>query len=133
MKDRINFKKVKKVQDGFLADGMFIPQINSNRHYKILKEWIEKGGLLEEELTLDKLRIQKILNIKTVAKNKIAKKYPAFKQRNILMSQDIKQISIMSSFIKKIADKSNLLEELLNDISADQLSDFDASQEENWS
>ena len=63
MKDRINFKKVKKVQDGFLADGMFIHKINSNRHYEILKEWIEKGGLLEKELTLDKLRIQKILNI----------------------------------------------------------------------
>ena len=129
----MNFKKVIKIKNGFLADGMFVPESNFNRHYCFLKEWINENKFLDCYQDLEFMRAKKISSIKREAKNKIATKYPAFKQTNILMSQDTSQINDMNIFIQKIKDQSNLLETQIADMDLDQLNNFDPTSDDNWS
>jgi hypothetical protein len=68
MTEEINFKKVKKSKNGFLADGMFIPKEKSNRHYEALEKWIEKGGNVEEEFDLPEIQLTKCDEVETLRK-----------------------------------------------------------------
>lgn len=132
MEETITFESVKISGGGYLADGMSIPKEDSNRHYQALKKWIDDGGVVDDEFDIDQIRNQKTLDIKGEASRRIVTEYSIVRQRNILMSQEAAEISTMNDAIANIRDKSNLLEELLNDMTIDQLNDFDASQEENW-
>ncbi len=64
-----NFKKVKTTKEGYLADGMFIPKDESNRHYQELKEWIDEGGAVESEFDLEEIKNQKIQDAENFRKN----------------------------------------------------------------
>ena len=55
--NKIEFNSVKEQVNednelsGYLADGMSIPLAEGNRHYKMVLQWIEEGGVVEEAYT----------------------------------------------------------------------------------
>ena len=63
-----NFNKVKATKSGYMADGAFIPNDESNRHYQELKEWIDKGGFVEPELNSEELKIIKFQEVESFRK-----------------------------------------------------------------
>lgn len=65
---RKNFKKVKATKSGYLADGAFIPNDESNRHYQELKEWIDNGGIVEPELSTEELKTIKCQEVESFRK-----------------------------------------------------------------
>ena len=133
MEEEITFSQVKISGKGYLADGIFVPEDEGNRHYQAIKKWIENGGIVTDEFTIDEIRDKKNSQIKSEAESRIVSVYSDVKQRNILMSQDISQINEMSVFIKSIRDQSNLLEEQIADMDLDQLNNFDPTSDDNWS
>lgn len=92
-----------------------------------------KSSLKTDDEILEEIKNQKILHIKDEASKRITDQYSSVEQRNILMSQEATVIATMNDAIKDIRDKSNTLEGLLDDMSLEQLKDFDATQEKNWS
>ena len=133
MEEEITFSQVKISGKGYLADGIFVPEDEGNRHYQAIKKWIENGGIVAEEFTIDEIRDKKISQIKSEAGSRIVSVYNDVKQRNILMSQDTSQINDMNIFIQTIRDQSNLLETQIADMSLDQLNNFDPTSDDNWS
>lgn len=73
---------------------------------KIDKSIIDKAVLLKQE----KESLVNAKRIKAKANKEIEEKYPNFRQRNILMSQDTSAISEMNNFIVKIRNISNSAE-----------------------
>lgn len=63
-----NFSKVKATKSGYMADGAFIPNDESNRHYQELKEWIDKGGVVEPELNAEELKTIKCQEVERFRK-----------------------------------------------------------------
>ena len=51
-----------------MADGAFIPNDESNRHYQELKEWIDKGGVVEPELSAEELKTIKCQELENFRK-----------------------------------------------------------------
>lgn len=133
MEEEITFSQVKISGKGYLADGIFVPEDEGNRHYQAIKKWIEKGGIVADEFTIDEIRDKKTSQIKNEAGSRISSVYSNIKQRNILMSQDASQINDMNIFIQNIRDKSNLLEAQIVDMDNDQLNSFDPNSDDNWS
>ena len=133
MEEEITFSQVKISGKGYLADGIFVPEDEGNRHYQAIKKWIENGGIVADEFTIDEIRGKKTSQIKNEAGSRISSVYSDIKQRNILMSQDASQINEMNIFIENIRDKSNLLEEQIVDMDNDQLNSFDPNSDDNWS
>lgn len=133
MEEEITFSQVKISGKGYLADGIFVPEDEGNRHYQAIKKWIENGGIVADEFTIDEIRDKKISQIKSEAGSRIVSVYSDVKQRNILMSQDTSQINDMNIFIQTIRDQSNLLETQISDMDLDQLNNFDPTSDDNWS
>jgi hypothetical protein len=133
MEEEITFSQVKISGKGYLANGIFVPEDEGNRHYQAIKKWIENGGIVADEFTIDEIRDKKISQIKSEAGSRIVSVYSDVKQRNILMSQDTSQINDMNIFIQKIKDQSNLLETQIADMDLDQLNNFDPTSDDNWS
>jgi hypothetical protein len=133
MEEEITFSQVKISGKGYLADGIFVPEDEGNRHYQAIKKWIENGGIVADEFTIDEIRDKKISQIKSEAGSRIVSVYSDVKQRNILMSQDTSQINDMNIFIQTIRDQSNLLETQIADMDLDQLNNFDPTSDDNWS
>jgi hypothetical protein len=133
MEEEITFSQVKISGKGYLADGIFVPEDEGNRHYKAIKKWIENGGTVADEFTIDEIRNKKNSQIKHEAGSRISSVYSDIKQRNILMSQDTSQINDMNIFIQTIRDQSNLLESQIADMDLDQLNNFDPTSDNNWS
>lgn len=133
MEEEITFSQVKISGKGYLANGIFVPEDEGNRHYQAIKKWIENGGIVADEFTIDEIRDKKTSQIKSEAGSRISSVYSDIKQRNILMLQDASQINDMNIFIQKIRDKSNLLEAQIVDMDNDQLNSFDPSSDDNWS
>ena len=73
---------------------------------KIDKSIIDKAVLLKQE----KESLVNAKRIKAKANKEIEEKYPDFRQRNILMSQDTSAISEMNNFIVKIRNISSSAE-----------------------
>ncbi len=69
MKEKINFKKVKKSKNGFLADGMFIPKEKANRHYEALEKWIDEGGNIDDEFNLEEVQLEKCNEVESLRKS----------------------------------------------------------------
>ena len=76
---KIKFNSVKKQVNenneltGYLADGMSIPLVESNRHYKMVLQWIEEGGIVEEAYTpeeLEAMRLAEEVRLAKTAKTK---------------------------------------------------------------
>jgi hypothetical protein len=132
MEEEITFSQVKILGKGYLADGIFVPEDEGNRHYQAIKKWIENGGIVADEFTIDEIRDKKISQIKSEAGSRIVSAYSDIKQRNILMSQDASQINDMNIFIQNIKDQSNLLEAEIFDMDLDQLNNFDPASDDNW-
>ena len=133
MEEEITFSQVKISGKGYLANGIFVPEDEGNRHYQAIKKWIENGGIVADEFTIDEIRDKKISQIKSEAGSRIVSVYSDVKQRNILMSQDTSQINDMNIFIQNIKDQSNLLETQIADMDLDQLNNFDPTSDDNWS
>ena len=133
MEEEITFSQVRISGKGYLADGIFVPEDEGNRHYQAIKKWIENGGIVADEFTIDEIRDKKTSQIKNEAGSRINSIYSDIKQRNILMSQDASQINEMNIFIQNIRDKSNLLEAQIVDMDNDQLNSFDPNSDDNWS
>ena len=133
MEEEITFSQVKISWKGYLSNGIFVPEDECNRHYQAIKKWIENGGIVADEFTIDEIRDKKIYQIKSEAGSRIVSVYSDVKQRNILMSQDTSQINYMNIFIQKIKDQSNLLETQIADMDLDQLNNFDPTSDDNWS
>ena len=133
MEEEIIFSQVKISGKGYLADGIFVPEDEGNRHYQAIKKWIENGGIVADEFTIDEIRDKKISQIKSEAGSRIVSVYNDVKQRNILMSQDTSQINDMNIFIQTIRDQSNLLETQIANMDLDQLNNFDPTSDDNWS
>ena len=133
MEEKITFSQVKISGKGYLADGIFVPKDEGNRHYQAIKKWIENGEIVADEFTIDEIRDKKTSQIKSEAGSRINSVYSDIKQRNILMSQDASQIDEMNIFIQNIRDKSNLLETQIVDMDNDQLNSFDPNSDDNWS
>lgn len=133
MEEEITFSQVKISGKGYLANGIFVPEDEGNRHYQAIKKWIENGGIVADEFTIDEIRDKKISQIKSEAGSRIVSVYSDVKQRNILMSQDTSQINDMNIFIQTIRDQSNLLETQIADMDLDQLNNFDPTSDDNWS
>lgn len=133
MEEEITFSQVRISGKGYLADGIFVPEDEGNRHYQAIKKWIENGGIVADEFTIDEIRDKKTSQIKNEAGSRINSIYSDIKQRNILMSQDASQINDMNIFIQNIRDKSNLLEAQIADMDNDQLNSFDLNSDDNWS
>ena len=133
MEEEITFSQVRISGKGYLADGIFVPEDEGNRHYQAIKKWIENGEIVADEFTIDEIRDKKTSQIKSEAGSRINSVYSDIKQRNILMSQDASQIDEMNIFIQNIRDKSNLLETQIVDMDNDQLNSFDPNSDDNWS
>lgn len=133
MTENIKFNKIKKLENGFLVDKIFVPKDSSNRHYKELLKFFNENPDLEEKIYTIEKRNRKIVDIKNEARFKISAQYDDIKQRNILMSQDASQINDMNIFIQNIRDQSNFLEAQVADMDLDQLNSFDPSSDDNWS
>lgn len=86
---------------------------------KIIADVIANIKQLTEE-ELEAIELNRIQNIKATAKEKIESKYPSYKQRNIIMSQNQDDIKNMNDFISKIRQISNEAE-----ISGTDLKDID--------
>lgn len=52
-----------------MADGAFIPNDESNRHYQELKDWIDKGGVVEPELSAEELKTIKCQEVESFRKS----------------------------------------------------------------
>ena len=51
MKEKITFSQVKISGKGYLADGIFVPEDDSNKDYKEILEWIAEGNTPDPEFT----------------------------------------------------------------------------------
>lgn len=128
----MNFNKVKKSGDNYIADGMFIPNEESNRHYAALQKWVKEGGNIEEEFNITDLKRQKIKGIKKEASTRIINQYPMYRQINVLMSREVEEIFTINKSIKYIRRKSNFLEKTLSKMTLSELKNFDASKDSHW-
>ena len=51
MEEKITFSQVKISGKGYLADGIFVPEDDSNKDYKEILEWIAEGNTPDPEFT----------------------------------------------------------------------------------
>lgn len=77
----------------------------------IVKEVQEAFAYPSEEEIESEKETQRILSIKSKAKELIESKYPLYKQNNILMSGISVDIELMNEYISKIREISNEAEE----------------------
>jgi hypothetical protein len=68
----MNIKTVKKQGDGFLVNGsMYVPAITSNRHYKIIKKWMDDGNVPSQEFTKKELQQKKMQSIEAAIQKRL--------------------------------------------------------------
>jgi hypothetical protein len=80
--------KYKLLKHGGVKDtetGAFIPEDTGNRHWIEYQEWLSiEGNVADEAQTLEEVKAEKILEIKTIAGATIIGSFPDHKQRNLL-------------------------------------------------
>ena len=106
-----------------LVDGAYIPFADGNTAYEEYKQWLDEGNVPEPEFTAEEIEAEKetqrILLIKSKAKELIEKEYPMYKQNNILMSGinvDIKAMNVYISNIRNISNEAEINKTLFDDI-----------------
>ena len=61
----MNIEKIKQIQTGYLVnDTTFVPNDPGNTDYQAVQKWIDQGGVVEPEFSLDELKIKKIAEVK---------------------------------------------------------------------
>lgn len=99
-------KKVKIQGQGYLVnDEMSVPKADGNRHYEMLKVWLEEGNVPEPEFTAEQLDAQRISQIKAKASELITAKYSIIWQLNHPRT-DVNYVSDYA-YIDGIRDISN--------------------------
>lgn len=68
----MKIEKVKFQKNGFLVnDAVFVPEASDNSDYQKIQKWIDDGGVVELEFSLEEVKAKKVQEIKAVrdAKN----------------------------------------------------------------
>lgn len=61
----MKIEKVKFQKNGFLVnDAVFVPEASDNYDYQKIQKWIDDGGVVEPEFSLEEVKAQKIAEIK---------------------------------------------------------------------
>ena len=110
----MNIETVKITTYGYLLNGgISVPDVSSNRHCRMIQEWIAEGNTPESAdlptITTDM--------VKEEAQRRILAVYPDWKQLNYLRQQgnnptqeDLNVINLAWAYIDNIRAKSNILE-----------------------
>jgi len=65
---------VKEQDDGYLLNGLLsVPKDNENRHYKLIKEWIDQGNIPAPQYTAEELAAKEAAEANAAAKAELKK------------------------------------------------------------
>lgn len=114
----MNIEKVKKTKSGFIVnESTFIPEDDSNCDFRSLKNWIDSGGVVEPEFTVDEMKAAKIEELNLKFSSKIYSTYSQQKQTNLINQAVAKKLEnnpeidpefkAMNEFISPIRSKKD--------------------------
>lgn len=152
-----NIKTVKKTKTSYIINGTQSIPLDSPKVINI-ENWLSRGNFLTPEYSEQQLRDIKSSIISSEARKRILSRYPDYKQRNLngavskIQNKEIislksgqgnytptsdemdllRAAKVCQDFIDMIRTRSNELEASLDEMTEEQLSSFDPSEDSNW-